>query len=140
VAAPVGVSRSLHPGRSRHLMFALCRRFPLELLPLAARQLQGVGLGGTCSNSSSSVLGPFQPVSPSKAGWGPKQPCTEDNRDRQAHDQQAQLQQGPQHAAGQDGSSNPAEQPPGSESVSLQLQIQRAAAAKLVRCEVVACS
>jgi hypothetical protein len=133
VGAPAGSSRSSHPGRSRHLIFVLCRRFPLELLPLAVRQLQGAGLGGTCTGSSS-AFGPFQPISPSKAGRGPKQPCSEDKCDCQAHDQQEQ----PQQAAGQDGSSIPAaEQTAGLESVSLQL---RTAAAKLVRCEVVACS
>lgn len=136
--------RSLRPGRSRHMMFALCRRFPLQLLPMAAQQLGALGLGG-CSISSSADPLPNQALSTCQASGalelslGP-----EGCHSCEAHGGQApHLQQQQQQSSQQGQEEAPcaaAEQPPLAESVSLQLQLQRTPAAKLVQCEVVACS
>jgi hypothetical protein len=137
--------RSLRPGRSRHIMFALCRRFPLQLLPLAAQQLGTLGLGG-CSSSSADPLPNQAPRTCQESRALELSLGAESCHGSEAHGgeaphlhQQQQQQSSPQQAQ-QEAPGTAAEQPPLAEPVSLQLQIQRTPAAKLVQCEVVACS
>lgn len=135
--------RSLQPGRSRRLMFALCRRFPVQLLPLAAQQLQG----RLCVQDGDNAGGFAQQhgSGPADSAAGAGQECSESvpQEQQQPTHSLPQLQQQQQESNHQQQSNHQpllADVPASTGAVSLQLQIQRPSAAQLVCCEVVACS
>jgi hypothetical protein len=129
-----GACRSTHPGGSWPVRLALCQRFPVQVLPVAAAQLQRLlsvqkPAVSTSSNAGGSITDALQEQH-AYAAANATSPL--DPSDLQANGEQpvAQQQAEPAVSGAQ----------AGSEAVSLQLQIQRPPAAKLVHCEVVACS
>lgn len=130
-------ARIVQPARGRHIRFALCRRFPVQLLTSASQQLQQTLLSRQASDrhNQCAPLGLPLGLPAVAAANSTMQPCQNGQQEQQQQQQKKKTdpEQQPTAAGAQ-----PA-LPAADEAVALQLQLQRAPA-KLVRCEVVACS
>jgi len=133
------------PGRSRAMAFALCRRFPVLLLPLLSQQLQAQLSLHRGSSSSDKIALPQHHATAAALTTGcPLAPrsSTGNSCHRQGGEQSSLLPPLPPQQQQDEvtAAEHMPARPPSPEAVALALQLPQASAAKLVCCEVVACS